>query len=198
VYVQSCANFLSIMHTIAVLSVVLGVASCAPQVFPQHAPLDAARAEFLREYNRLAHLAAAAPDIHIIMGANEELNRRLNAGQPVQTVPTVSNHIAQPVTPTFTNPAFDQFGFTANLGTGQNFGGHLAGHQAGHLAGHQAGHHVAPAAPTLRWTGPLAHTVPAGVHGLPTQVQDTPEVQAAAAAHFAAHRRAHAAAGFQG
>jgi len=184
------------MHTIAVLSVVLGVASCAPQVFPQHAPLDAARADFIREYNRLAHLAAAAPDIHIIMGANEQLNRRLNAGQPVQTVPVVSNHIAQPAAPTFTSPAFDQFGFTANLGTGQNFGGHLAGH----LAGHQAGHHVAPASPTLRWNGPLADTVPAGVHGLPTQVKETPAVAAAAAAHFAAHQAAlgHAPVRFQG
>jgi len=56
----------------------------------------------------------------------------------------------------------------------------------GHLAGHQAA--VAPPTqgPTLRWTGPLADTVPAGVNGLPTQVQDTPAVAAAKRAHFAA------------
>merc|ERR1719341_384173 len=168
------------MQSFALMSVVLGVASCAPQVFPRHAPLDAARQDFIREYNRLAQLAAAAPDIHIIMGATHRLNN-------VPSVPVVNNHIAEPVT--FTQPqGTENFGFTSNFGLGQQFvhtTGHLAGHQAGHLAGHQA-----PATPSLRWTGPFADTVPAGVHGLPTQVRETADVQAAKAAHFAAHSAA--------
>jgi len=165
----------------AVLSVVLGVAAAAPQVFPHHAPLDQARNDFIREYNRLAALAAAAPDIHIIM------RDPLDQLQPVPQAHT--NQLAQPAF-----QGFDNFGFTANLGQNQNFvpTGHLAGHLAGHQVVQQAP--VAPHDPTLRWTGPLADTVPAGVHGLPTQVTDTPAVAAAKQAHFAALNRAFRAA----
>jgi len=161
------------MYRTIVLSVVLGVALAAPQVFPQHAPLDQARNDFIREYNRLAALAAAAPDIHIIMGNHRTLDT-LPAVPQVQT-----NHIVDPVF-----QGFENFGFTANLGQNQQFT--PSGVLAGHLAGHQAA--VAPPTqgPTLRWTGPLADTVPAGVNGLPTQVQDTPAVAAAKRAHFAA------------
>merc|ERR1712212_823892 len=49
----------------------------------------------------------------------------------------------------------------------------------------------APAAPVqARWTGPMAATVPAGVHGSPMQVAQTADVAAATQAHFAAHQHA--------
>merc|ERR1712121_271921 len=49
----------------------------------------------------------------------------------------------------------------------------------------------APAAPVQpRWTGPMAATVPAGVHGAPMQVAQTADVAAATQAHFAAHQHA--------
>merc|ERR1712106_1038184 len=41
-----------------------------------------------------------------------------------------------------------------------------------------------------RWTGPMAATVPAGVHGAPMQVAQTADVAAATQAHFAAHQHA--------
>ena len=46
---------------------VMGVALAAPQHFLPHESPDvaAARAQFIQEYNRLAKLAAEAPDIHI-------------------------------------------------------------------------------------------------------------------------------------
>merc|ERR1719209_736402 len=49
----------------------------------------------------------------------------------------------------------------------------------------------APAAPVqTRWTGPMAATVPAGVHCSPMQVAQTADVAAATQAHFAAHQHA--------
>merc|ERR1712106_673516 len=49
----------------------------------------------------------------------------------------------------------------------------------------------APAVPVqARWTGPMAATVPAGVHGAPMQVGQTADVAAATQAHFAAHQHA--------
>merc|ERR1712212_1119756 len=52
-------------------------------------------------------------------------------------------------------------------------------------------HAWAPAAPVqARWTGPMAATVPAGVHGSPMQVAQTADVAAATQAHFAAHQHA--------
>merc|ERR1712212_86704 len=49
----------------------------------------------------------------------------------------------------------------------------------------------ASAAPVqARWTGPMAATVPAGVHGSPMQVAQTADVAAATQAHFAAHQHA--------
>merc|ERR1711872_1175568 len=48
-----------------------------------------------------------------------------------------------------------------------------------------------PAAPVQpRWTGPMAATIPAGVHGAPAQVAQTADVAAATQAHFAAHQHA--------
>merc|ERR1712128_313189 len=46
----------------------------------------------------------------------------------------------------------------------------------------------APAVPVqARWTGPMASTVPAGVHGAPMQLAQTADVAAATQAHFRAH-----------
>jgi len=166
------------MLTIISLSVVLGLASAAPHLFAQE-PLEltSARQNFINEYNRLAKLAADAPDIHIIM------SNRL----PHQQQPAVAPAVVEPVA-----PIFDQFSFNTNLGTSQHFNpSSLTFPTAGgHLAGHLAGHNVpAPTAP-LRWTGELAHTVPAGVNGLPTQVVETQAVKLAKDAHFRAHDRA--------
>merc|ERR1712243_457099 len=48
-----------------------------------------------------------------------------------------------------------------------------------------------PAAPVQpHWTGPMAATIPAGVHGAPAQVAQTADVAAATQAHFAAHQHA--------
>merc|ERR1711970_1232685 len=62
------------------------------------------------------------------------------------------------------------------------------------VAVHQAAVPVqtwAPAAPVqARWTGPVAATIPAGVHGAPMQVAQTADVAAATQAHFAAHQHA--------
>ncbi|XP_047738744.1 uncharacterized protein LOC108669093 [Hyalella azteca] len=178
------------MLSIVFVSVVLGLASAAPQGFPlETSDVQAARNAFINEYNRLAALAAAAPDIHIIMA-----NRRLD--DPNLNIIPHHNHVQAPVQKAF--PAFNKFAFSANLGTNQQFvpQANTFPHQAGHLAGHLAGHQVAVpqhtfapqphAGPIQKWNGPLADTVPAGVHGLPTQVMDTPEVAAAKAAHFAA------------
>lgn len=64
--------------------------------------------------------------------------------------------------------------------------------QAGHAVHHQQVHHVAapqPAAPfSVRWTGPVAATIPAGVQGSTPQVPDTAEVAAARNAFLAAYR----------
>jgi len=181
------------MMNIVLSSVVLGVAAAAPQGFPRDpAFLTAARTNFIAEYNRLAKLAADAPDIHIIMSDRRPDDPRLN------TIP----HLPAPASPhkPASVPAafFENYGFTANLGGNQQFfpsantfpappthGGHLAGHLAGHQAPAPA-QLSAPATAPLRWTGPLADTVPAGVHGLPQQVQDTPEVAAAKNLHFRA------------
>jgi len=167
------------MLTIISLSVVLGVAAAAPQLFsPEPIELTAARQNFINEYNRLAKLAADAPDIHIIM------SNRLPHQQPA-VAPSVEQNPA-------VSPIFDQFSFNTNLGSSQLFNPASLTFPAagGQLAGHLAGHNVpAPTAP-LRWTGELAHTIPAGVNGLPTQVVETQAVKLAKDAHFRAHDRA--------
>ncbi|KAK7070386.1 hypothetical protein SK128_023427 [Halocaridina rubra] len=195
------------MRSLVLVSVVLGVALGSPQGFPVDTPeVMAARRAFIAEYNRLAELAALAPDIHIY---HDDPRQRL------QQLDALANHIPQ-ATPVTTvqrpaNPAFNSFSFSANLGNNQQFvpGPNTfpgAGHLAGHLAGHQAGvpaqpsvqtsHRFSPsaAAPVQRWPGPFAHTVPAGV-GVPQAAMDTPEVAAAKRAHFDAHA---AALGFRG
>merc|ERR1719495_2285752 len=59
-------------------------------------------------------------------------------------------------------------------------------HQAAPV--HQAWQPAAQVQP--RWTGPMAATIPAGVHGAPAQVAQTADVAAATQAHFAAHQHA--------
>merc|ERR1711872_1145151 len=59
-------------------------------------------------------------------------------------------------------------------------------HQAAPI--HQAWQPAAPVQP--RWTGPMAATIPAGVHGAPAQVAQTADVAAGTQAHFAAHQHA--------
>ncbi|XP_064085105.1 uncharacterized protein LOC135200404 [Macrobrachium nipponense] len=186
-----------IMRSLVLLSVIVGVAVAAPQHgFPMDtAEVSAARAAFIAEYNRLADLAARAPDIHIIHRDPVEHQRAIQQA---------ANHVPQSVPV----PAFNAFSFSANLGNNQQFvpGPNTfpaAGHLAGHLAGHQAPpvpaptsphRFSAPGAPTQKWQGPFAHTIPAGVQGSQGTVE-TPEVAAARSAHFAAHA---AALGFQG
>merc|ERR1719337_328710 len=161
------------------------------------------RAHFLSEYNRLAKLAADAPDIHIYHQDPRQKLAHLNA------VPTPAPLLA-PVH----NPAFNAYSYTANLGDNQQF---FAGpntfpaqavHQAGHLAGHLAGHQApAPApvrvpaatfapvptfntvhdAPPAKWTGPVADTVPAGLSG---RTVETDAVKAARASLYRAHANA--------
>ena len=168
------------------MSVMLGVALAAPQ-FPQETfEHQIARDNFIREYNRLAALAAEAPDIHIIMS-----DRR-----PIQNEIVHNSLSQQPAVPHVpVNPAFNKFSFQANLGGNQQFlpthatfpaAGHLAGHLAGHQAGHQAPLATLDSVHPGKWTGELADTVPAGVNGLPRQVTPTPAVQAARNAHFQA------------
>lgn len=189
------------MRSLVIVSVVLGVA--LGQVFPRDTPeVEAARNAFIAEYNRLARLAALAPDVHIY--------HRERVMDPVTKVP-------RPINP----PAFNAFSFSANLGTKEQFVPgpnifHGATHMPGHLSGHLAGHQVAPThkpvlkqaarpkvtaaprftptqvplfslaaeEPVMRWTGPFADEVPAGLAG---HVSETPSVVAAKEAHFRAH-----------
>ncbi|KAG7173985.1 uncharacterized protein LOC121859864 [Homarus americanus] len=180
------------MRSLVIMSVVLGVAF--GQGFPRETPeVHAARNAFILEYNRLAELAALAPDIHIYHATP----------RPGAAHTSLPSHVAAP-------PAFNAYSFSASLGGNQQFipgpntfpstghhAGHLAGHLAGHHAGHRAGHVPAPQPATHRfaaspdtiskWTGPLADEVPAGVQG---NVQDTANVAAAKDAHFRAHAAA--------
>ena len=184
------------------MSVVLGLTCAAPQgLFPQETyEHQLARNNFIQEYNRLAALAAEAPDIHIIMGSTLKNHHH----QQLAHNTIVPQQPAAPVLPQ--NTGFNRFTFSANLGgndqfvpTAQTFP--AAGHLAGHLAGHQAGVQQVPSTHRFtsephpgKWMGELADTVPAGVNGLPRQVTPTPEVQAARNAHFQALQSAFQAA----
>merc|ERR1712128_233627 len=156
------------MFSLGLMSVVLGLAFATPLLPRDDINVAHARNAFIQEYNRLAALAAAAPDIHIIMGSTLQVPQHHQVQQRVNIVPAVP-----------------------------------AGNLAGHLAGHQAGHRFnvpapiiaptptfIPSGPIMTWPGPFADTVPAGVNGLPRQVQETPAVQAARAALYAAHAAA--------
>jgi len=175
------------MRSLVVVSVVLGLASAAPVLPRNPAVLDAetqaflqtkaaADAAFLQEYNRLALLAAEAPDIHIYTDDSQIPEEQHLRFQTEEVVQSPVEHLAEDV-------AQDQVQ-------------RVAGHQAGHMAGHMAGHNVqfvpthtltAQEIIVPKWEGPLADTIPAGVNGLPRQVTETPEVLAARQALLDAH-----------
>ncbi|CAL4093306.1 unnamed protein product, partial [Meganyctiphanes norvegica] len=176
------------MNPLIVLTV-LGVATAFPHI-PDTPEVAAAKAQFFASYQRQAAAAAAAPDI---------------ATHPQQVAhPNTFGAFAQKWTgPTATNiPAgvqgINQVPDTADVQAATNaflaayqaqlsaVGGVQQASPAHHMA---APHHAAPVT-SQRWTGPLAATIPAGVQGSLAQVPDTAEVQAAAAAHFAAHQAA--------
>ncbi|XP_037796374.1 uncharacterized protein LOC119591700, partial [Penaeus monodon] len=122
------------MRSLVLVSVVLGVALGAPQGFPLDTPeVSAARQAFIAEYNRLAELAAAAPDIHIYHEDPRDRLQRLQVAAPLATSQAV--------------PAFNDYSFSASLGNNQQFvpgpNTFPTGHLAGHLAGHQAPAHHA-------------------------------------------------------
>merc|ERR1711970_601625 len=147
-----------------VASVVLGFASATPVLPRDDINVAHARNAFLQEYNRLAALAAAAPDIHIIMGTRH-LPNKVNQ---VNNVP--AGHLAG------------------------HLAGHMAGPQVHvpqvQVPVIAPTPTFVPSGPIMTWPGPFSDTVPAGVNGLPQQVRETPEVAAARAALLAAHARA--------
>ncbi|CAL4079336.1 unnamed protein product [Meganyctiphanes norvegica] len=219
------------MRNLVFVSVVLGV-TCASPFLPRDDPnVAAARARFIQEYNRLAALAAAAPDIHIIMDdrthpsvVNNNLLQQQHTGsqmspvvrhQQKQHTPQlpvkIPQHHQQPQSLSQqhpANPAFNTFSFSTTLGDNQQFFPQVNFIQPAtppaptrmHNRARPVHFPVPIAQPTttfngepiIRWTGPLADTVPAGVNGLPQQVSDTPEVAAAKASHFRAHALARA------
>merc|ERR1712142_539824 len=138
-------------------SVVLGVASAAPQGFPREtAEVMAARAAFIKEYNRLAELAHLAPDIHIYHEDPRIQQERL-ANLPQQPLPQQPRPVS--------NPGFNAFSFSASLGTNSQF---HAGPNTFPAAQTLPAHPMpqpAQDAPTTRWTGPFADTVPSGLGG---------------------------------
>lgn len=167
----------------------MGIAIATPAVFLQNtADVQAATLHFLKEYNRLAKLAADAPDIHIYQ------DDKLQRVQPSQT-----HHRSQPAV----NPlqGLNFYTFTASLGGQNQFQPHQISRSFDQV--HQAPvqrsvqnvvrpqhqqvivRQVQPVEPIRKWTGPMADTVPAGVQGLPRDVTPTPEVSAARSAHFA-------------
>jgi len=186
---------------------------------PPHPPADVAgaRARFIQEYNRLAALAAAAPDVHIIMDDRTHPSIVNNHHQQQQHNPRLVPLVHQQQQPQTLsqrqppNPAFNQlFTFGTNLGDNQQFipqsnfiqpvattAPRKQHNNAQHTISQLANLPIAGGSKTIfskptRWTGPFADTLPAGVNGLPRQVADTPEVAAAKQAHFRAHALAHA------
>merc|ERR1711862_42185 len=155
------------MIALVVVSVVLGSAFGTPLLPRDDANVAHARNAFIQEYNRLAALAAAAPDIHIIMGTN-----RL----PDQAVPQVNSV-----------PAGHLAGHLA---------GHMAGHQV-HVPQVRAPvinptPTFVPSGPIMTWPGPFADDVPAGLGGFVVETDDVKAARAAlAAAHAAAPRGNH-------
>merc|ERR1712189_114046 len=140
-----------IMISLAVLSVVLGSAFATPFLPRDDAQVAHARNNFIQEYNRLAALAAAAPDIHIIMGANQLPNQIVNQ----------VNHV----------PAGHFAGHLA---------GHMAGHQV-HVPAPVINPTptFVPSGPISTWPGPFADDVPAGLGGVVQDTDDVANAKAA-------------------
>merc|ERR1712055_1024391 len=157
----------STMFSLTVMSVVLGLAFASPHLPRDDAQVAAARASFIQEYNRLAALAAAAPDIHIIMGTRQ---------LPNQVVPQVNNV-----------PAGHLAGHLA---------GHMAGHRFNvpHVPAPVINPTptFVPSGPIMTWPGPFADDVPAGLGGFVVETDDVIAARRAlAAAHAAAPKGNH-------
>ncbi|KAL7640298.1 UNVERIFIED_CONTAM: hypothetical protein RMT77_009712 [Armadillidium vulgare] len=176
------------MKLLLILVLAFGLANAAGRGFLQNTPeVQAATLNFIQEYNRLAKLAADAPDIDIYH--NDNRLQRVDIPRQQTTRPHAFNPLAGSTV----------YSFTANLGGNRQFHPHQIRtfHQPQHLP-----QHVTQFQPVVRsvfahqpvqthvqspkWHGPLADTIPAGVNGLPQQVGFTPEVAAARNAHFQA------------
>merc|ERR1712189_124531 len=140
-----------IMIALVVVSVVLGSAFATPFLPRDDAQVANARNNFIQEYNRLAALAAAAPDIHIIMGTNELPNQVVNQ---VNNVP--AGHLAG------------------------HLAGHMAGHQV-HVPTPVINPTPAfvTSGPIMTWPGPFADDVPAGLGGVVQDTDDVANAKAA-------------------
>ena len=109
------------------MSALLGVSIAAPSFLPETAEYEIARHNFIREYNRLAKLAADAPDIHIIM--SDDLNDPRILAQRQQQQELILQQQPQPQpqqhqVPVVTHSApipFRPYSFTANLGGNSQF-----------------------------------------------------------------------------
>ncbi|CAL4157286.1 unnamed protein product, partial [Meganyctiphanes norvegica] len=178
-----------------VIVAVLGLASGAPHFGVSDTPeVAAAKARFFQTYNAQAAAARAASP-----------QQATHHQQPRWTGPMAHTRWTGPVAATV--PAgvtgLNQVPNTADVQAATR--SFLAAYQAQLAAtAPTAGAHWAPAAPVqqwapaapvqARWTGPMAATVPAGVHGAPNQVSDTPEVAAAKARFFQTYNAQAAAA----
>ncbi|KAG7164443.1 Cuticle protein [Homarus americanus] len=174
------AAAVGIMRSLVMLSVVVGVA-LGQGYIPDTPEVLAARNAFVKEYNRLAMLAAQAPDTHIY---HEQLHHHPGATKHHH------HHYGVPLPSLQQHAAVNAYKYSANLGLNEHYvPGPKTFSSVNHLAGHMAGHQAFTAqdAPVVPWTGPLADTVPAGLNG---QVKDTPGVAAAKDEHFKALKMA--------
>lgn len=185
----------------------LGCAYASP--FLQYTPEVAAeRARFEQLFRAQAALAAAAPDDP---RAGTTYHHQATHHHHQQPATTFNHH--QHITPKWQGPlaatipaglpgAGTQVAETADVAAARDAflaayraqvaatTGHVAPHRQHHQTFQRAPHpNVIPAGPQ-KWTGPLASTIPAGVNGQITPVQDTPEVAAARSAFFASYNAA--------
>ena len=197
---------------------VVAIGACFSSVtagFLRQTPeVQAATAHFLNEYNRLARLAAEAPDIHIIQ-KDPRTKQNIRIDRPAATArhpnllpqqPQQQHHHHQAAPAPLPRQASNQYAYSATLGSNQQFlpNQFRSAHQR-EATHHSSGRpHTFAAAQSQRqqqqqqprrYTGPFAHTVPAGVNGLPTVVRHTPAVEAARQAHFQALASAYRAIG---
>merc|ERR1712119_211196 len=203
-----------IMQSLVILSV-LGCAFAAP--FLQYTPeVAAARARFTQLYNAQAAAAAAAPDdpnhaatvVHFVQPTHHFVQPTQHFVQPA--IPhhgsTVITKWAGPVAatvPAGINGQITPVGDTADVAAARR--SFEAAYNAALVATgvtarvapqptfHAVTHPQHVAQPQLRWTGPVAATVPAGVPGSVSQVAETADVAAANAAFQRAYSQAVAA-----
>ncbi|CAL4187958.1 unnamed protein product [Meganyctiphanes norvegica] len=131
------------------MSVVLGVAFGTPFLPRDDINVAQARNNFIQEYNRLAALAAAAPDIHIIMGTRQLPH------QAVNNVP--AGHLA---------------GHLAG-----HMAGHRAVHVPAPVINPTPT--FVPSGPIMTWPGPFADDIPAGLGGFVQDTDDVAAAKAA-------------------